>query len=453
MSLPPQPVVRAAYNNCKPEESLAVGDSRYVDFSERGVRGNDGDIVEELFDAVIISDQATHLLMSGFRGSGKTTELRRLEKKLQENDCPVIFVDVEDYLNLNVPATVSDLWITIAAGFDKFVEEKQKFRHGVERFWDRISAFLNREIEVSDVKLKGDVKGVVASGGMEFKLALKENPDFRTRLNDAVQARRPELVEECRRFTEEAVALLSGSGTKTIVAIIDSFEKLQGTSRNADEVRESAEALFVRDWNLLKSPSFHAIFTVPPWLAFIEAGTNDDLRMLSMCRITNRDGTKYDEGIAALYDMLRHRMNLEEIFGTPVLIEPLIEASGGYPRDLLRLIRGVLLRNVGVENLPIPEGKLNTDVERVINRLAEQYQNAMDGEDIKLLGRLARERDVLGWNKKEKLRVASLFDHHFVLSYQNGERWLDLHPLIRRSAAVQKALSASPEPAADGPAE
>ncbi|MBI5846064.1 MAG: AAA family ATPase [Deltaproteobacteria bacterium] len=438
------PVLKKAYNNCKPDEYLKWNDDRYVSLSAMGLRGSDGDIVAELEDAIAIADGEAHLLFSGFRGSGKTTELLRLQHQLEKNGYVVVYVDTDEYLNLTVPATVSDLWISIAAGFSRFLMDK-KYIDNTQSFWKRLQSFLEQEIKIENFKF-----GV--SGVAELELSLKQNSEFRDKLNKALEDKRPRLVKECRGFLDESIGEIARKNPATLgtVLILDSFEKLQGDARNEDEVRQSVETMFIRDWKLLKTPC-HAIYTVPSWLSFTETGADCDLGrtyLLPMCKVSERekndDGgykiSPYQGGIDAMLDLLGKRMNLEQIFGGRKQVEPLVILSGGYPRDLLRMIREVILRNTKTEALPISPEKLRSDIDRVIEIYTESYELGLDGADLPLLCKVAINHSLSGWTGKDKLRLARLFDRHFVLSYQNGEKWLDLHPLLSNTSVMKNAL-------------
>jgi hypothetical protein len=47
-------------------------------------------------------------LFSGFRGTGKSTQLRRLRKRLVRGGYAVLLIDIEDYLNTQVPVDIAD---------------------------------------------------------------------------------------------------------------------------------------------------------------------------------------------------------------------------------------------------------------------------------------------------------------------------------------------------------
>jgi hypothetical protein len=76
-------------------------------------------------------------LFSGFRGSGKTTELFRLQKRLQEMDYTVLYADALDYVNPAAPIEISDLLIILAGAFSDALQE-MKIDVSTENYWTRI---------------------------------------------------------------------------------------------------------------------------------------------------------------------------------------------------------------------------------------------------------------------------------------------------------------------------
>src|SRR5688500_6447093 len=57
-------------------------------------------------------------LFSGFRGSGKSTELHRLRKHLSESgDYKVVLCDIEDYINLSQSVDIVDFLLAVAGAF------------------------------------------------------------------------------------------------------------------------------------------------------------------------------------------------------------------------------------------------------------------------------------------------------------------------------------------------
>ena len=96
--------VEEAYNLVNPDVPLERGeaDPRYVDLN--AVRGGD-DFAALIARHILLSDRSsspafTKLLFSGHRGCGKTTELFRLKRKLEEEGYFVVYFDVEQELDI-----------------------------------------------------------------------------------------------------------------------------------------------------------------------------------------------------------------------------------------------------------------------------------------------------------------------------------------------------------------
>jgi hypothetical protein len=429
-------LIKSAYNNCKPPESLPYGDERYVKFSESGLRGTDGDIVESLKNEILISTDASQQLFSGFRGSGKTTELRRLEHSLKEEGYEVIYIDIEEFLGLRQAVTISDMLIAIASGVDQYIADKVDGYKEFRGIKDRVWSFLNTDISIEKITVKVP--------GVDLPILFKENPEVRKKINRALEARRPELVKECRGFFDEALAILKSVARQSagVVLIVDSFEKLQGTGKTAQDVRDSVTFMLANHWQDLVLPC-HVIYTVPPWLAFTEISSDCSfgrIQVMPMVKVADQEGNENPVGIQAMLDLLGKRMDLKQLFGNEELLCPLASLSGGYPRDMLRMIQEVLTRNVNADRLPLDVEKVKGDVDRVISISVQNFSTALNGEDLPLLALIDDYRKVDGLPEKDKFRVAELFDFHFVLSYQNGRPWLALHPLLRKSDIVQKAI-------------
>src|SRR6266542_422296 len=68
------------YQQCDPARPLPAGDPRYVPVT--GVRGP-GDLAARLANTIRLSDAPLHLLFTGHRGGGKSTELLRLKHALE----------------------------------------------------------------------------------------------------------------------------------------------------------------------------------------------------------------------------------------------------------------------------------------------------------------------------------------------------------------------------------
>ena len=91
------------YNAFDPKRPLEPDDPFYVKCHE--VRG-DENIINEVGRKIVRAESLTYQLYTGHRGVGKSTELRRLRRYLEEQGRKVIYFEATDDLdNVNVQYT------------------------------------------------------------------------------------------------------------------------------------------------------------------------------------------------------------------------------------------------------------------------------------------------------------------------------------------------------------
>lgn len=77
-----------------PIDPYREGESRYVALEDSG-----RDAVDSIFSRISLSMSMTTQLLSGPEGSGKTTELHRLQGMLRDDGYTVVLVQISDYVN------------------------------------------------------------------------------------------------------------------------------------------------------------------------------------------------------------------------------------------------------------------------------------------------------------------------------------------------------------------
>jgi hypothetical protein len=123
------------------------------------------------------SDVESIQLFSGFRGSGKTTELFRLQKQLEEEGYVVIYANALDYVSPSEEVDISNLLIVFAGAFSDGLKSQLEIDIAEESFWVRFTSYLTKtNIEISELGAG------VAEAGLDIKLALKTSSSFRQKL-------------------------------------------------------------------------------------------------------------------------------------------------------------------------------------------------------------------------------------------------------------------------------
>ena len=228
-----------------------------------------------------------------------------------------------------------------------------------------------------------------------------------------------------------------------VVVIADGLEKLtplREEDRTATE--SSVETVFLTHRDLLHLPC-HAIYTFPLWLRFRNAqlGSSYGREPLVLPMVKIRDpgpsAAPYAPGIEKMIEMIRRRIDdLPAVFGADldVTLRPLVEASGGYPRDLLRMVRTLL---TDTEPFPVTPAK----AERVVRDLARSYSDTILGTYVDILARVGETHALPKDDAAQLAMFGFLFERWLILAYRNGEEWYDLHPLVRRAPMVQAKLA------------
>ena len=103
------------------DKPLEPDDRLYVPLYEKGAT-SPSDPVNELQATIEWSPIESAQLFSGFRGTGKSTELRRLKAQLEkappeQGSTKVVLCDMQEYLNLTTPIDVSDFLLAVAGAF------------------------------------------------------------------------------------------------------------------------------------------------------------------------------------------------------------------------------------------------------------------------------------------------------------------------------------------------
>lgn len=429
--------LRRFVKQCDPLRPLEAGDPLYVPLDD--VRGTVS-CVDALFRTVALSETESCQLFTGFPGTGKTTELKRLARRLSEaKDTPThtIYVDFEEYVDRYSPISITDVMRVIAYCMDReatIAEGKDPAENPgyLERFFEYISR--------TDAEVKSLGFGAY---GASLMLELKNNVTFRQKAEAALQGRFQQFVREAQDVMAESVIRLRkarGAFAERVVVIADGLEKLTPLREEERGTMESSvETLFLTHRDLLRIPC-HAIYTFPLWLRFRTAqlGTSygREPLILPMVKVHTPDGAAHEAGIAKMVEMVRRRVeDLAPIFGDDpaATLRPIVEASGGYPRDLLRMVRSLLMDNTTFPLRPADAG-------RVIGELSRAYADTIVGTYLDVLVRVAKTHELPKENAAELALFGHMFERWLILAYRNGEEWYDLHPLVRRASTVQARL-------------
>jgi hypothetical protein len=432
---------------------LPPDDPKYVEIFERPELSA-SDPVRSLLQGIEWSPSTNSVqLFSGFRGTGKSTSLLRLERDLVARGDLVVLCDMGAYLNLSAPIDISDFLVTVAGAFGEQLARPDLLGKDAAKasYWERFVGFVkSAEVDLS-------VSAGHGLGGLDIRANLKADPLFKKRVQSALAGRLGALAADVQAFMADCVARLRArhGAERRVVLLLDSIEHLQGTSADAPAIYDSLENLFAGHPDKLRFQSLHVIYTVPPWLKIRSPGVEahyDGGELLPCVKVVNRDGSPNEPALEVLREVVGKRGEWTRLMGRASL-DRVIEASGGYIRDLLRLLQSCLRLADQRDTLPLDRDG-DALVELVLADVRSDYLPIANA-DVAWLDRVRRTATAQLERRDDLPTLARFFDSHLVLCYRtDGEDWYAVHPLLAEQIAEQAAQGgAAPSPAEGGGTE
>lgn len=409
---------------------IAPDDPKYVP----GLHGSDDeDVISALLEEILTRPALdSHLFyFSGQRGTGKSTELRRLEQLLLGESAQVIRFDSLDFITETEKVTVESVLLLVTAGLAAWADthHRQDFLHA--NAWTRFSNWLQTDVELTEFTAQGlKVKLKEQQVSVAEKIRKLSTP---LEWTNTVQGFAGEIIEFIRQSTRR----------DRVVVIVDSLERLRGVSgADQDAMFQHVITTFAGDFDRLRIPSASVVYSVPPYLALMA-----DVRNFVTCfalasvrvygkPISNGNPTAHrrqprPEGLEKMRNLIDRRYaDWGQVLNESALDE-LAKASGGDLRHFMqRLVSGVVGKaQFALDRVPLKAG------DPVLNQVIDENRGETERLTVRsewpLLADIARTHNAIAADRGESLRtLARLFDTRVILNYRNGAEWFDIHPLL-----------------------
>lgn len=418
------------------------GEDRYVPLQEAG-RG----AVDKIFSLIDLAFDPTTQLLSGPSGSGKTTELNRLRGRLQDTGFTVILVDILAFVNQSSEIDPTEFLIALGlAGDEQLLDSQAEEQH---RFATRFRDFLRRakvsigagpvSASISAERVEASVPGL--SLEVDLKRELKSSEPFVTELRRKLAFQLGTLYDEVAGFFQDLVRQNKerDPDSRGVVVIVDSLEKLRGTTENDERVQASVQGLFVHHSDKLRFRSHHTVYTCPPYLMFTDPGAlayNGAVRPVPIPYVRNRAGERDEKTrkvMAEMIEVVKRRIPWEQLLESEPLLEDVILASGGHLRDLFRILQEIVTLVYG-QGLEPPVGREHVD--EALAMVAHGFSN-ITRENAELMRRVFSQHGKIEPRADEVQRLARLMHTHMLLAHLNDDDWYEVHPLARRTLGLE----------------
>jgi energy-coupling factor transporter ATP-binding protein EcfA2 len=438
-----------AARNLDPAEPIDSSDPRYVDCAE--VRGEEGILVTKIDEAILKASKAESkpktYLFSGHNGSGKSTELKTLEKTLVEKKLFTIKIDAQDTLDLEDPNYI-DILFAIASEIEGQMRKKKmplpkNLMNSIENWFYEVTTE-----KTTDKKLSAGVEaGVDASLKVPLiaKLFAKVMGQLKYSTNERKKLRRKiepsviQLTNFINNMVSQSEKILTKKGYLGMVIIYDNLEKMKlayPVSNETGESRSTHEIVFIDNYHHLTGIRCHKIYTVPLSLVYSIHHTRlgqlyDDSYVLPMIKVCKTRSRNRDEkGIDTLLQVAQKRMDIDPVFESTELIKKIALFSGGNVREFIRILR-YLVEPALPGDLPFTE----KDIRFTFRRIIRDYETSPSDKDFELLARVYTNFSIS--NDRDHFRM---LNNHFIFAYVDGETWYDVHPALQEISKFKAAL-------------
>jgi hypothetical protein len=375
-----------------------------------------------------LSETPQKILFTGHRGSGKSTELWRLQQQVNDLYFPIVF-SVGDHLD-RFNLEYIDLVFLVMERIYASARENNIFLD--EDLLDNILKWVEDTTEIRTKDEKSGVEVEAGAGTPKFLSAifarvkgiLQMSSETKVEIRRKIKPRIAQLVDRCNRLLEAVNNQLRETGKRTLVIVED-----------LDKIRiPTAREIFCENAEVLVRLDTHIIYTVPIFMLYSREiaalrRSFDHEEVLPMIKVKDKNSKKlYPPGKQAVEEIIYKRIDKKIIQEEAILY--MFEKSGGCLNDIFEMLRNGALKGMRYKKTfdrelaemgsgrikkfyemalsASPEGDIHPD--QYFEKLKEVYQSetkkiSADPVTMDLLNSLA------------------------LLEY-NEERWFDVHPLV-----------------------
>lgn len=389
------------------------------------------DPILQLAERLLWEESESVSLLTGFRGNGKSTQLRRLRRDLEAAGCRVLLVNMADYLLMSKPLELSDFLLSLTSAVAKAVEQETGLEALSRSYGERLHRFLSAEVRIEGLQL--DASEAATKLGPRLQI----DPDFKKQVQEHLRGHLTTLVHDAHDFLGglvDALRAQAGDPDLKVVLLVDSVEQLRGSGEDAGRVQQSVVDLFSGQASSLALPRLHVVYTVPPFLPALAKNLGRLLgghRVVSWpnIHVRRRDGEPDPAGLRVMQNIIARRYPLWEAIIPEAMLQRLATTAGGDLRDYFRLVRECIIP-LSIARRQDPDARLTDAIAaRAIEALRNDFLPIAEA-DARWLARIHATKEPALPDTADLPTLARFFDTNLILNYVNGQPWYDIHPVL-----------------------
>ncbi len=412
--------IKKIYQAFDPSPLKAEETDLYVDLD--AVRGSD-EPVNKLAQTIRLSESTTTQLFAGHIGSGKSTELRLLQKQLQDDGYFVVFCQILEDIDER-DADFPDVLLSMMRQMVSQIKERGRITlkpgYFQQRF-EELNKLLTSKVDLPDL----------ANGLLNLSSAIKSSPDTRKKIREIFEPKTNDWLSAANDIISKAFLELDKKNHNGLVIIVDDLDKVS-VEKSAEQQSSVAERLFLDRHAQLTGFQCHIVYTLP--LPLVYSCKERDIASLykldappvvPMTKVVGRDGKKYKKGFDKFISIIQKRLDKAKVT-TPVfesnkIRDKIIKYSAGQPRQLMILIREAIIAG----SVPIKEEY----IENIARKIRHSYERQLRQEHWSIIGQVKQDNR-LDRNADNDSLCMELLANRAILYYLNNDQWYGLNPLL-----------------------
>jgi hypothetical protein len=374
----------------------------------------------DFFD--VNQNEPQKVLFMGHRGSGKSTELFRFGRYV-EQQFKVINFSIRDEMDIVDLEYVDLIFVILRKLFEQAQKDgiavNEHLLDNLDHYWHDEQLIEDLKIDKANIETGGEVKGGIWNiFSLHIKGILSTGSESKRVVRQYVEPRISKLITSTNDLFSDLRKKYEQKFSKTLILIIEDLDKLDIAV---------AEELFLKRKNILTGFDIHVIYTFPIFLHysgnFNEIGNSfDHYELLSMIKVNDRDTKPYANGREIIRKIIEQRADLA-LFDKDAL-DFIIAKSGGSLRHVFEMLQNAVLdvrgrnRNAAVLDL--------LSAERAYRKLRNSFERTIARNHLDTLKELYKSKDkkpMTDGSLNEMLNCMAVIEY-------NGDRWCGLHPAV-----------------------
>lgn len=375
-------------------------------------------------------------LISGPKGCGKSTELNRLQRVLGDDFLSVSF-SVKEFLDMLNFSSTELLMVVLRRLFEeanqKGLEVAEDFIAPIKKWADDIQRLEEWKGNYGLEAEAGVRTGISFAGIGKLFASLNSRAKYDRTFTEVVRKSGEilisDLIENANTLLLEVKMAIENKGMKGLLIVVEDMDKLDP---------KQGRKLFMEEASRLTALNANFIYTYPLNVRYHPNFTNvaeqfASVYELPLIKTHTRNGERFEPGFQVLRTILEKRMNLNLL--EEGVLDQLIHYSGGHLADLFRLAKDACNNALNFDRTRVN----GNDFDRAKKRNIETYRSVLGdwvenntviiaaSDFYKALFEVYRSPSKAPKNSRLELELRN---NHCILFYNNGENWIDVHPLV-----------------------